>query len=29
VAVLPVVESHRSSSCAVCAFALRQPTGNQ
>ena len=26
VTVLPVVESHRSSSCAVCALALRQPT---
>ena len=24
--VLPVVESHRSSSCATCALALRQPT---
>jgi hypothetical protein len=29
VTVLPVVESHRSSSCAVCALAQRQPTGNQ
>jgi hypothetical protein len=29
VPVLAVVESHRSSSCAVCAFALRQPTDNQ
>jgi hypothetical protein len=29
VTVLAAVESHRSSSCAVCAFALRQPIDNQ